>query len=83
MGGGGEVLAPLLALLQRQTRLKVLAMALNEGFSSEQEEQVRAAVPNQECRLIFDKYEFQAYREEQNGVKPASEVSKECCCTIF
>ena len=36
-GGGGEVLAPLLVLLQRQTQLKLLAMYENEDFSEEQE----------------------------------------------
>ena len=35
--GGGEVLAPLLVLLQRQTQLKVLAVYRNKGFSEEQE----------------------------------------------
>ena len=36
-GGRGEVLAPLIVLLQRQTQLKVLAMFENDDFSEEQE----------------------------------------------
>ena len=49
-------------------------MAKNEGFSSEQEEQFRAAVPNQNCRFIFDDDEYYAYFDEQKGLKPVPKV---------
>ena len=52
-------MAPLRTLLQRQTQLKVLAMANNAGFTDEMESQIRDAVAShQECRFITDKKEL-------------------------
>ena len=62
-GGRSEVMAPLLTLLQRQTQLKVLAMADNEGFTDEQGQQISDALDSQ-CRVITDEDEINSYLVE-------------------
>ena len=54
----------LVTLIARQSELKLLNLALN-SFTEEQEQRVRCAVANTECRLIFTREEYDSYEAEQ------------------
>ena len=61
----------LVTIIARQAELKLLDLHDN-GFTEEQEQQIRSAAANPECRLIVNEEEFKAYETEQKQTEAAA-----------
>ena len=61
----------LVTIIVRQSELKLLDLHDN-GFTEEQEQQIRGATANPECRLIVSQEEFKAYEAEQKQAEAAA-----------